>query len=115
MTEQNTTPLRKPRASKKEMLAAREARKDHPNRLLLPAMIQERHQLYEERLKAMRAPKNLEKPQRICAGTVPRDQLYNPHADMLLPPVRPGATDHEKHPSRIGAKLVYRDGRKAAA
>lgn len=26
--------------------------------------------------------------------------------------VRPGAADHEKHPSRIGNTLVYRDGRR---
>ncbi len=30
-------------------------------------------------------------------------------------PVRPGADAHERHPSRIGELLVYRDGRKEAA
>ena len=25
--------------------------------------------------------------------------------------LRPGASDHEKHPSRMGQRLIYRDGR----
>jgi hypothetical protein len=24
--------------------------------------------------------------------------------------VRPGADDHQQHPSRVGKKLIYRDG-----
>ena len=32
--------------------------------------------------------------------------------ELLMPAVRPGADDHQEHPSRQNNTLVYKDGRK---
>ena len=40
------------------------------------------------------------------------DVMSGVYADvgMNQPSVRPGADDHQKYPSRVGKKLIYRDG-----
>lgn len=40
---------------------------------------------------------------------------YDPFKDLLMTPARPGATDHERIPSRRPDGLVYRDGKVVAA
>jgi hypothetical protein len=40
------------------------------------------------------------------------DRMSGVYADvgMNRPSVRPGADDHQQYPSRMGKKLIYRDG-----
>ena len=47
----------------------------------------------------------------LCNATT--DGLYT--GEDLRAPLRRGATDHEKHPSRIGNARVWRDGRREEA
>lgn len=58
--------LRQPKPSKAQQQAASQARKDRPDRHLLPAIIQERHQLYQQRLENTRKREILATPTRIC-------------------------------------------------
>ena len=92
-----TTPLRKPKPSKAQQQAASQARKDRPDRNLLPALIHERHQLYQQRLENIRKRELLATPVRICNSST--KDLYD-GAELRPYEGRPGAMVAFGLPSR---------------
>ena len=110
-----TTKLRQTKLSTKAQKAKAAAKRDQPDKMLLPSLIQERHKIYQERVAKLSKPPVLLPPTRICNGTVARGLIYDPYKDMLAPCARAGANDHEAIPSLHAGVLTWRNGTKAQA
>lgn len=92
--------LRKPKPTKAQKQAASQARlnrPERPDRHLLPALIQERHALYQQRLNNLRKRETLATPVRICNSS--SKGLYD-GAELRPYEGRPGAMVAFSLPSR---------------
>lgn len=105
-----TNPLRKPRATKAEMIERREARHMQPgSHTYLPGLVQEREKMFLERQKKLAASTSVATGIRICNSTAPRD--YRTGNGEVFQAQRPGADQHEQHPSLHMGVRVYRGER----
>lgn len=105
-----TSTLRKPRATKAEMIERRQAKHQQPgSHTMLPGLVQERERMYQERQREKAEGPKAEPFVRICNSTAPKG--YRTGNGEVLQAQRPGADQHEQHPSLHMGVRVYRSER----